>query len=123
MPNNIEGMIWLNIWDNFIHPLSIILLNEPEIIPTIPVASDVIKAQCHENKINRIKNPIEMTKIVDFDVSVFIFYPVILKKCINKRSNYTATPKYYQDCQEKQYDNNWCQPEFLSLFHKEPEVK
>ena len=70
MPNKIEGIIELNIRANSIHPFSIILLKGPDIIPTIPTIRNVITAHCQEKIRYWIKKPIEITNIVDFEVTV-----------------------------------------------------
>jgi hypothetical protein len=78
MHNKIEGIIMPNMRDNCIHPFSIILLKRSEIIPIIPKTKEVITAHCHEKARYRAKNPIEITNIVDFDVSFFIQYSFLL---------------------------------------------
>jgi hypothetical protein len=45
--------------------------------PRTPISSDTITAHCHEKARYRIRNPNEIIKIVDFDVSVLMLCPAI----------------------------------------------
>ena len=55
-------------------------------MPDNPTTTDTITAHFQANSRCRIKNPMEITNIVDFDVSFFI-KPPSLKKCVNEGCN------------------------------------
>ena len=71
MANNTDGIIRLKIRANFIQVHSINELKKLENIPVIPITTDTNTAHFHEKIRYRIKNPMEITKIVDFDESFF----------------------------------------------------
>jgi len=79
MLSKIFGIMYPMNCDSFIHPHSIFLLKNEDIIPTTPTMSDTMTAHCQENTKYRIKNPVEIIKIVDFDVSVFMLFPSMFK--------------------------------------------
>ena len=74
MLNKILGIMYSNKFANFIQPHSIFLLKNEDIIPITPTISDTMTAHFQLKTKKRIKNPIEIIKIVDFDVSVFMLF-------------------------------------------------
>jgi len=71
--SKIFGIIKLRIFANFIHIHSIFLLKKGDAIPVTPTIRDIIPAHFQLRERYIIKNPIEIIKIVDFEVSVFMF--------------------------------------------------
>jgi hypothetical protein len=61
----------------------------------------------------------QMTRMVDFDDSFFTWY-FFLEQCINEWCKGTTATKYNEQAQYDQDDNDRRQPEFLTLFQKEP---
>ena len=68
-----------NKFANFIQAHSIFLLNELDVIPITPIKSDAMLAQCHPKTKERVRNPIEIIRMVDFDVSVFMLFSLWFK--------------------------------------------
>jgi hypothetical protein len=70
--NRIFGTTYSINLASFIQAHSIFRLKNVENMPVSPTRRDTMTAQCHENIKYRIKNPMEMIRIVDFEVSVFM---------------------------------------------------
>ena len=90
-----------------IHTISIFRLTNGDNIPISPMMNATHAAHCHENRKCSIKNPMEITKMVDFDVSDFIVFSIFgLKKCIYKWcKSATTSVNDDQAQQQKNYNN------------------